>query len=132
MANFVSPFEKWGRRRCRFRPSWPYSLVPYTFHTYLMQEFQIIARNGFYNSVPARTARWSSSAFFPLFCLSKKTHHRISGIFLSKLFWPTVKKNCSSDREKLLKFEAEGREFAKFLRSLEQLIQTVKCQNNFW
>ena len=27
--------------------------------------------------------------------------------------------NCSSDREKLLKFEAEGREFAKFLRSLE-------------
>ena len=24
MANFVSHFEKWGRRRCRFRPSWPY------------------------------------------------------------------------------------------------------------
>ena len=37
-----------------------------------------------------------------------------------------------SDREKLLKFEAEGREFAKFLRSLEQFIQTVKGQNNFW
>ena len=32
--------------------------------------------------------------------------------------------NCSSDPEKLLKFEAEGREFAKF-------IQTVKGQNNF-
>ena len=31
--------------------------------------------------------------------------------------------NCSSDREKLLKFEAESREFAKFLRSLE---------HNFW
>ena len=28
-----------------------------------------------------------------------------------KLFWPTVRNNCSSDREKLLKFEAEGREF---------------------
>ena len=40
-----------------------------------------------------------------------------------------MRKNCSSDREKLLKFEAEGREFAKFLRSLEQ---TVKGQNNFW
>ena len=40
--------------------------------------------------------------------------------------------NCSSDREKLLKFEAEGREFAKCLRSLEQFIQTVKGQNNFW
>ena len=44
----------------------------------------------------------------------------------------TVTKNCSSDREKLLKFEAEGREFAKFFRSLEQFIQTVKGQNNFW
>ena len=40
--------------------------------------------------------------------------------------------NCSSDQEKLLKFEAEGREFAKFLKSLEQFIQTVKGQNNFW
>ena len=27
---------------------------------------------------------------------------------------------------------SEGREFAKFLRSLEQFIQTVKGQNNFW
>ena len=24
MANFESCFEKWGRRRCRFRPSWHY------------------------------------------------------------------------------------------------------------
>ena len=43
-----------------------------------------------------------------------------------------MRKNCSSDREKLLKFKAEGREFAKFLRSLEQFIQKVKGQNNFW
>ena len=35
-----------------------------------------------------------------------------------------LRKNCSSDREKLLKFEAEGREFDKFLRSLDQFIQT--------
>ena len=41
-------------------------------------------------------------------------------------------KNCSSDEDKILKFEAEGREFAKFSRSLEQFIQTVKGQNNFW
>ena len=40
-------------------------------------------------------------------------------ILLPKLFWP-------------LKFEAEGREFAKFLRPLEQFIQTVKGQNRFW
>ena len=52
-------------------------------------------------------------------------------ILLPKLFWPTVRKNWSSDREKLLKFEAEGREFAKLLRSLEQFIQTVKGQKNF-
>ena len=55
-----------------------------------------------------------------------------NGILLPKLFWPTVRKKCSDDREKLLKFEAEGREFAKNFRSLEQFIQTVKGQNNFW
>ena len=49
-----------------------------------------------------------------------------NGILLPKLFWPTVRKNCSSDREKLWKFKVEGPEFAKFLRSLEQFIQTVK------
>ena len=54
-----------------------------------------------------------------------------NGILLSKLFWPTVRKKSSSDQEKLLKFEAEGREFAKFLPSLEQFIQTGKGQNNF-
>ena len=42
-----------------------------------------------------------------------------NGILLPKLFWPTVRKNCSSDREKHLKFKAEGQEFAKFLRSLQ-------------
>ena len=42
-----------------------------------------------------------------------------------------MQKNCSSDREKLLKFDAEGREFATFLRSLEQFIGTVKVQYNF-
>ena len=40
--------------------------------------------------------------------------------------------NCSDDQEKLLKFKAEGQEFAKLLRPLEQFIQTVKGKNNFW
>ena len=56
------------------------------------------------------------------------------GILLQIFFWPTVRKNCSSDREKLLKFEGEGREFAKILRSLEQFVPTVQCtkgQNAF-
>ena len=41
-----------------------------------------------------------------------------------------MRKNCSSG--KLLKLEAEGQEFAKFLRSIEQFFQTGKGQNNFW
>ena len=40
-----------------------------------------------------------------------------------------MRKNCSSDREKI-KFETEGREFAKCLRSQEQFIQIVKEQYN--
>ena len=55
-----------------------------------------------------------------------------NGILFRKIFWPALRKKCSRDREKLLKFEAEGREFAKILRSLEHFIQTVKVQNNFW
>ena len=43
-----------------------------------------------------------------------------------------MRKNCPNDQEKLLKLEAEGREFAKFLRSLSKFIQSVKDQNNFW
>ena len=55
--------------------------------------------------------------------------------FVTKIVLTYCKKNCSNDREKLLKFEAEGQEFAKILRSLEQFIQTVKAvkgQKNFW
>ena len=43
-----------------------------------------------------------------------------------------MRKKCSSDRENLLKFEAEGREFAKILRSQEKFVHTVKGQKNFW
>ena len=42
-----------------------------------------------------------------------------------------MRKKCSSDREKPSKFKAEGREFANFLRSLEQFIQIVNGQNAF-
>ena len=41
-------------------------------------------------------------------------------------------RNCSSDREKTFEIKTEGQEFAKCLRLLEQFIQTVKGQNNFW
>ena len=45
--------------------------------------------------------------------------------FVTKIVLTYSEKKCSSDREKLLKFEAESQEFAKILRSLEQFIQTV-------
>ena len=45
-----------------------------------------------------------------------KMIHRRNYILLPKLFSSTVRKNCSSDRENLLKFKAEGWEFAKILR----------------
>ena len=50
-------------------------------------------------------------------------YHPKIGILLPKLFWPTFRKIVPVI-EKLLKFEAEGQEFVKFLRSLEQFIQT--------
>ena len=37
-----------------------------------------------------------------------------NGILLPKLFLTTMRKNCSSDWEKLMKFEAEGLEFVNF------------------
>ena len=46
----------------------------------------------------------------------RKVEKRKNSILLPKLFRPTVRKHCSSDREKKLKFEAEGREFSKILR----------------
>ena len=66
------------------------------------------------------------------FTKSRKAGKISNGILLPKLSQPTVRKNCSSDREKLLKFKAESQKFANFLRTLEQFIQTVKGQNNFW
>ena len=54
-----------------------------------------------------------------------------NGILFPKLYWPTVRKNYSSDQENVLKFSAFSLEFAKFLRSLEQFIQTVKGRTIF-
>ena len=42
-----------------------------------------------------------------------------------------MKESYFSDREKPLKFEAESREFAKCLRSVEQFKQTVKGKNYY-
>ena len=39
-----------------------------------------------------------------------------------------IKIVLSSDQEKLSKFEAEGREFAKYLRSLEEFIKKERSE----
>ena len=52
--------------------------------------------------------------------------------YVTKIVLSYCEKKLSCDREKHLKFEAEGLEFASCLRSLEQFVQTVKGQNNFW
>ena len=44
--------------------------------------------------------------------------------FVTEIVLTYCEKNCFSGRKKLLKFEADGQEFAKILRSLEQSIQT--------
>ena len=54
-----------------------------------------------------------------------------NGILLLKLFWPTVRKCCSTDWVKIWKFKAEGQKFAKILRSIEQFIQTVRGSKQF-
>ena len=41
-----------------------------------------------------------------------------------------MRKKYSIDQEKLLKFKAEGREFANIWRLLKQFIQTAKGQKN--
>ena len=62
---------------------------------------------------------------------TENSAHFTTTNFVCTTNWYFVTKIVLTYCEKLLKFEAEGREFAKFLRSLEQIIQTVKGQNNF-
>ena len=56
-------------------------------------------------------------------CFFSFSRRQTKSFYNGILFWPTVRKNCSSDREKRLKFEAEGREFAKILRSQSNLFK---------
>ena len=68
---------------------------------------------------------WKSSFFVPFLC----NQPRYKWYFITKI----VLTYCEKKNVLVIeKFEAEGREFSKFLRSLEQFIQTVKGQNKFW
>ena len=54
-----------------------------------------------------------------------------NGILLPKLFWPTVRKKCSSGQEKLLKFNAKGREFAKNFQSTRTIFSNSERPEQF-
>ena len=66
----------------------------------------------------AKTILWAHLYFF----------YKRKWYFVWKLFLPTVTKKSMCDWEKLSKFEAEEREFAKYLRLLEQFIRTAKVR----
>ena len=83
-----------------------------------------------YNEAFFETSQFAGHFFLPLLFFQYFHWPKRNGILLSKLFWPTVRKNVLVLEKKLLKFEDEGREFSKFSRSLEKFIQTVKGQNN--
>ena len=71
--------------------------------------------------------------FLPTFYLNKHTKERGEIVFCyqncSDLLWQKI---VLVIQKKLLKSEAEGWEFSNFLRSLEQFLQKVKGQTNFW
>ena len=86
---------------------------------------------------------WNLILFFPNMStklknsfLKTKERRNEKVVIFKKWYFVTkidlTRKKCSSGWEKLLKFKAEGYEWAKFLRSLEQFIQTMKGKNNFW
>ena len=45
---------------------------------------------------------------------------------------PTVRRSCSSDCEKLLKLEAEGREFAKLFEITRKIYSNSERSEEFW
>ena len=68
----------------------------------------------------------------PTLIIYKTNSNEHQWYFVTKIVLTHCEKKLFYWSRKLLKFEAEGQEFAKFLRSLEQFIQAVKGQNNFW
>jgi hypothetical protein len=56
-----------------------------------------------------------------------------NGILFTKLFWPTLRKNYSSDQEKLLKFKAEALRIRKIFEITRSIYwNSEKGQYNFW
>ena len=90
-----SIYKKWQVSRAIHGPSRNYSWMYFIVHNSILTMF------------------YSSAVKKIVFMPTKK-----NGILFQKFFWPTVRKKCSSDWEKLFKFGTEGREFAKHLNNL--------------
>ena len=60
-----------------------------------------------------------------ILCKSGNYGGKINGFLRPKLFLRTVRKHCFSDREKLLNFEAEGREFAHIFANLSRYMKLL-------
>ena len=94
--------------------------IHHTVHTSTSTHYMVLNSSRW--DQPSSTVSDAISSGLYIFCLLAYMEEK-NGILLPKLFWPNVRKNCSSGRKKLLKFEAEGwlaKNLQKFLRSLEQ------------
>ena len=68
---------------------------------------------------------WSLEQYFLTVGLNQRFQGMGRPVLWKCYFRPTVRKYCSSDREKLLKFEADGFDLAKLLRLPDQFIRTI-------
>ena len=55
-----------------------------------------------------------------------------NGILIPKLFWPAVRKKCFCNQEKLLKFEAECRGFAKIFEITRTIYSNSERSEQFF
>ena len=91
---------------------WPRFNIP-------TQRKNILSMNVSLSEIEHNFRKWSGSK------ISAK-----NGILLPKLFWPTVRKNCSSDLKNFATSRPSASNFKSFSWSLEHFFLTVG-QNNF-
>ena len=73
-----------------------------------------------------------SSEFFKSHLKPSSNGGWLLEIVVTKIVLDYCENNCSSDREKLLTFEAEGREFEKLCDHYRTICSNNETQNNFW
>ena len=84
------------------------------FRKFHSAEFRVLSQSKIMLKIFKNSLFPSSTINFKLLKRNLSISLLTIGILLPKLFWPTVRKKCSSDQEKLLKFEAEAKNLQKF------------------